>query len=83
MVLGRSQFLTFAAKYAKRSTVLRVGDAEHKFSLPIASDAASYVRFERGTLESHGIGCQPSIAFECHVAAALFLALAFYLIGHG
>ena len=24
-----------------------------------------------------------SVAFECHVAAAVFLALALYLIGHG
>jgi hypothetical protein len=24
-----------------------------------------------------------SIAFECHVAAAVFLSLAFYLVGHG
>ena len=59
MVLGRSQFLAFAAKYAKRSTVLRAGDAEHKPSLPMASDAASYVRFERGTLKGHGIDRQP------------------------
>jgi hypothetical protein len=24
-----------------------------------------------------------SVAFECHVAAAVFLALAFWLVGHG
>jgi hypothetical protein len=59
MVLGRSQFLTLAAKYAKRTTVLRAGDAKHKFSLLIASDAASYVCFERGALKGHEIGRQP------------------------
>ena len=59
MVVGRSQFPTFAAKYAKRSTALRAGDAEHKLSLPVASDAASYVRFERGTLKGHAISRQP------------------------
>jgi hypothetical protein len=58
-VLGRSQFSAFAAKYPKRSTVLRAGDTEHKLSLPITSDTASYVRFKRRTLKDHRIDSQP------------------------
>lgn len=65
--LGRSQLLTFAAKYAKRSTVLRAGDAEHKLSLPIASDAARYFRFKRGTLKGHGTDSQPMRRFSAAV----------------
>jgi hypothetical protein len=65
--LGRSQFLTFAAKYAKRSTVLRAGDAEHKLSLPIASDAATYVRSKRDTLKGHGTDSQPMRRFSAAV----------------
>ena len=59
-MLGRSQFPTFAAKYAKRSTVLRAGDAEYRFSLPRAADATSYVRVKRG----HGTGSQPMRRFS-------------------
>ena len=50
----------FAAKYAKRSTVLRAGDAEYRFSLPRAADATSYVRVKRG----HGTGSQPMRRFS-------------------
>jgi hypothetical protein len=67
---GRSQFPTFAAKYAKRSTVLRAGNAEHKLSLPIASDAASYIRFKRGTLKGHGTRSQPMRRFSGAVLPA-------------
>src|SRR5262249_32703552 len=51
--LGRSQFSTFATKYPKGSAVLRACDAEHKLDLPVASDAANYVRFKRGALKGH------------------------------
>jgi hypothetical protein len=63
-IVGRSEFPAFAAKYAKRSAVLRAGDPEHKLSLPVASDAASYIRSKRDNLKGHGIGGQPMRRFS-------------------
>ena len=56
VIAGRCQLPAPAAKYAKRSAVLRAGNAEHELSIPIASDAASYVRLKRGTLKGHRMG---------------------------
>jgi len=54
MVLGGSQFPTFAAKYAKGSAILRTSYAEHKLGFPVASDAANYICFKRSLLKGHG-----------------------------
>jgi hypothetical protein len=69
-IVGRSEFPAFAAKYAKRSAVLRAVDAEHKLSLPLASDAANDVRFKCGTSKGHATGSQPTRRFSAAVLPA-------------
>ena len=58
MAIGRGQFPTFAAKYAKGSAIPRTSDAEHKLGFPVASDAADHIRFKRRILKGHRMASQ-------------------------